>query len=340
MKKVKEIIGKAGPLVAVVIMAVVLAIVSDKFLTIDNFQNLMKQTLINGFLSMGVMAAILTAGIDLSVGYIMTLSAIFMAFWCVKWELNPVLGMILGVVVGILLGTVNGLLLTKAKLPHPFISTLGTQNIYKGVGLVVTGATPIAGLPAVVKWAGSASITSNTGIITDKIPAGFIIMIIVYVLYGIFLTRTTLGRHIYAVGGNLNTAALSGINTDFVRTIVYSISGLFCGLGAIMQVGRTNSAYPLAGNLLENDAIAAVIIGGTSMFGGKGDVLGTFMGVILIALVRNGMNLLSISSDMQTIVLGAIIILAVFVDVVRSGGFARVKKIDKDKKEEKKEAKA
>ena len=164
-------------------------------------------------------------------------------------------------------------------------------------------------------------------------------MIIVYVLYGIFLTRTTLGRHIYAVGGNLNTAALSGINTDFVRTIVYSISGLFCGLGAIMQVGRTNSAYPLAGNLLENDAIAAVIIGGTSMFGGKGDVLGTFMGVILIALVRNGMNLLSISSDMQTIVLGAIIILAVFVDVVRSGGFARVKKIDK-KKDEKKEAKA
>ena len=193
--------------------------------------------------------------------------------------------------------------------------------------------------PAVVKWAGSASLTSNTGIITDKIPAGFIIMIIVYVLYGIFLTRTTLGRHIYAVGGNLNTAALSGINTDFVRTIVYSISGLFCGLGAIMQVGRTNSAYPLAGNLLENDAIAAVIIGGTSMFGGKGDVLGTFMGVILIALVRNGMNLLSISSDMQTIVLGAIIILAVFVDVVRSGGFARVKKIDK-KKDEKKEAKA
>lgn len=333
MKKVKEILGKAGPLVAVIILAVILTIVSDKFLTINNFQNLMKQTLINGFLSMGMMSCILTAGIDLSVGYTMTLSAIFMAFWCVKWEFNPVIGMILGIVVGIALGTFNGLLLTKAKLPHPFISTLGTQNIYKGVGLVVTGATPIAGMPFVLKWAGSASLTSDLGFITDKIPVGFVIMIIAYVIYGIFLNYTTLGRHIYAVGGNLNTAALSGINCDFVRTIVYSISGFFCALGAIVQVGRTNSAYPLAGNLLENDAIAAVIIGGTSMFGGKGDVLGTFFGVVLIALVRNGMNLLSVSSDMQTIVLGAIIILAVFIDVIRSGGFARVKRMDSKKKE-------
>lgn len=329
MKQVKNFMSKAGPLVAVLILAVVMAFASDNFLTVNNFQNLMKQTLINGFLSLGMMACILTAGIDLSVGYMMTLSAIFMAFWCVKWELNPVLGMILGVVVAIGLGTVNGLLLTKCKLPHPFISTLGTQNIFKGAALVITGATPIAGMPLVVKWAGSASITKDTGLLTDKIPVGFIIMIIVYLLFGIFLSRTTLGRHIYAVGGNLNTAALSGINTDFVRTIVYSISGFFAGLAAIMQVGRTDSAYPLAGNLLENDAIAAVIIGGTSFFGGKGNVLGTFFGVILIALVRNGMNLLSVSSDMQTIVLGAIIIGAVFIDVIRSGGFARVKRLKK-----------
>ena len=317
MKKVKEIIGKAGPLVAVVIMAIILAIVSDKFLTIDNFQNLMKQTLINGFLSMGVMAAILTAGIDLSVGYIMTLSAIFMAFWCVKWELNPVLGMILGVVVGILLGTVNGLLLTKAKLPHPFISTLGTQNIYKGVGLVVTGATPIAGLPAVVKWAGSASLTSNTGIITDKIPAGFIIMIIVYVLYGIFLTRTTLGRHIYAVGGNQQSATLMGLDVKKTKMKAYILSSFLTSIGGICYCLNTMAGTTTQATGLEMDAIGGVFVGGVSATGGYGSVIGTFVGIFVIMLLKTGLPYVGLQANWQQIITGLVLIIAVLIDIIK-----------------------
>lgn len=327
-RTISKFINDAGPLAAVIILGILLAFVSPAFLTATNFQNLMKQTMINGFLSLGMMTCILTAGIDLSVGYTMTLSAVFMAFWMVRWEYNAIVGMILGLLLATVLGCINGLLLTKLKLPHPFISTLGTQNIFKGIALVVTQATPIAGFPAIAVILGSSSFTNTGGeMFLDYIPIGFVFMILVYFLYNVFLTRTTLGRHIYAIGGNINTAALSGINTDFVRLMAYTISGFFCGVAAIVQIGRTNSAYPLAGNLLENDAIAAVIIGGTSMYGGKGTVLGTFFGVILIALVRNGMNLLSVSSDMQTVVLGAIIIGAVFVDNIRAGVFAKPKKL-------------
>jgi ribose transport system permease protein len=146
-------------------------------------------------------------------------------------------------------------------------------------------------------------------------------MLVAYFLFSIFLNYSVLGRHIYAVGGNITTAKLSGINDVFVRTMVYTISGFMAACGGIILTGRTNAAYPLSGLLLENDAIAAVVIGGTSFFGGKGNVLGTFSGVLLISILRNGLNLLSINADLQTIVLGAVIVIAVFIDVVRNGGF-------------------
>ncbi len=330
--KAKDLINKAGPLVALVLLCIFLAFKNENFFTSTNLLNVARQAALNGFLSLGMMVCILTAGIDLSVGYTMTLSTIIMAKCAVEKGMNPVLCLIIGILAGALLGLINGILLTKFKLPHPFISTLGTQNIYKGIGLVITGATPIAGMPLAIKWAGSSFLSSNPDSLLGKIPISFVIMLIVYVLFSIFLNYTTLGRHIYAVGGNINTAGLSGINVDFVRTSVYVISGVMAALGGIMLTGRTDSAYPLSGNLLENDAIAAVIIGGTSFFGGKGNVLGTFTGVLLIAVLRNGLNLLNVSSDMQTIFLGGIIIVAVFVDVVRGGGFKRVKRMKKDEK--------
>ena len=262
----------------------------------------------------------------------MTLSTIVMAKCAVELGWNPILCLIVCILSGAVLGLINGLLLTKCKLPHPFISTLGTQNIYKGIGLVITGATPIAGMPLAIKWAGSSFLSSNPESPLGRIPVSFVLMLLVYILFSVFLNYTTLGRHIYAVGGNINTAGLSGINVDFVRTSVYVISGVMAALGGIMLTGRTDSAYPLSGNLLENDAIAAVIIGGTSFFGGKGNVLGTFTGVLLISVLRNGLNLLNVSSDMQTIFLGGIIIVAVFIDVVRGGGFKRVKRMKKEEK--------
>lgn len=332
--KVKDLIGKAGPLVALILLGIFLTMKNENFLTVNNLMNVARQTALNGFLSLGMMVCILTAGIDLSIGYTMTLSTIIMAKCAVEMGMNPILCLLIGILAGAVLGLINGLLLTKCKLPHPFISTLGTQNIYKGIGLVITGATPIAGMPLAIKWAGSSFLSSNPDSPLSRIPVSFILMLIMYVIFSIFLNYTPLGRHIYAVGGNINTAGLSGINVDFVRTSVYVISGIMAAFGGIMLTGRTDSAYPLSGNLLENDAIAAVIIGGTSFFGGKGNVLGTFTGVLLISVLRNGLNLLNVSSDMQTIFLGAIIIVAVFIDVVRGGGFKRVKRMKKDEKAE------
>lgn len=318
----KDLLSKAGPVVALILLSIFLTFQNENFLTLSNLMNVARQTSMNGFLSLGMMVCILTAGIDLSIGYTMTLSTLIMAKCAVQYGLSPFACLLVCVLTGALLGLVNGLLLTKCKLPHPFISTLGTQNIYKGIGLVITGATPIAGMPLAIKWAGSSFV--------GKLPISFLLMLAAYALFSVFLNYTTLGRHIYAVGGNINTAGLSGINVDFVRTSVYVISGVMAALGGIILTGRTDSAYPLSGNLLENDAIAAVIIGGTSFFGGKGNVLGTLSGVLLISVLRNGLNLLSVSSDMQTIFLGGIIIVAVFIDVVRGGGFKRVRRMKKE----------
>ena len=326
----KELLGKAGPIIALILLGIFLTIQNENFLTVGNLMNVARQTAMNGFLALGMMVCILTAGIDLSIGFTMTLSTIIMAKCAVGMGWNPILCLLIGILSGGLLGLVNGLLLTKCKLPHPFISTLGTQNIYKGVALVITGATPIAGMPAAIKWAGASFLSSDPDSFLGKVPVSFLLMLIAYILFSVFLNYSTLGRHIYAVGGNITTAALSGINVDFVRTSVYVISGVMAALGGIILTGRTNSAYPLSGLLLENDAIAAVIIGGTSFFGGKGNVLGTFSGVLLISVLRNGLNLLNVSADMQTIFLGAIIIVAVFIDVIRSGGFARVKRMKKE----------
>jgi ribose transport system permease protein len=326
-KKLKEFISKGGPIVALLLLCVFLSIKSKNFFTVNNFMNVARQTSVNGFLALGMMVTILTAGIDLSVGFTMTLSSVMIAMCTVKFGVNPILSILIGLAIGALLGLINGLLLTKCKLPHPFISTMGTQNIYKGIALVITGATPIAGLPMAIKWAGSSFIGGNPNSLLGKIPVSFVLMLVVYVIFSIFLNYTTLGRHIYAVGGNMATAKLSGVNTDFVRIMVYIISGFTAAIGGIILMGRVDAAYPLSGLLLENDAIAAVIIGGTSFFGGKGNVLGTFSGVLLISVLRNGLNLLNVNADTQTIVLGAVIIVAVFIDVVRNGGFARVKRL-------------
>jgi ribose transport system permease protein len=333
MHNIKEISSKSGPVLALLIIGIFLSFTSNSFLTIGNLLNVSRQVTINGFLSLGMMACILTGGIDLSIGFTMTLSSVIMAFCAVKLGWNPVLSLGIGLISGCLLGLINGLLLTIGRLPHPFISTMGTQNIYKGISLIITGATPIAGMPLAIKWAGSAFIISNPDALLGKIPVCFIIMVLAYFLFSIFLNYTILGRHIYAVGGNMTTARLSGVNIIYVRTMVYVISGFMAALGGIIMVGRTNAAAPLAGLLLENDAIAAVVIGGTSFFGGRGNVLGTFSGVLLISVLRNGLNLLSVNADMQTIILGLVIVVAVFLDVIRNGGFPElIRKMKKIKR--------
>lgn len=316
IQKVKEILSKGGPLVALLIMVIFLSIRTDSFLSLDNFINIIRQTASNSLVAIGMMLCILTGGIDLSVGSTMALSMVLMGR-AIEAGWHPIVCVLVCLVGGLFLGALNGLALTKLKLPHPFISTMGTQNIYRGICLLLTAGTPISGMPQIVKWFGM----SHIGII----PISLIIVLVMFIIYGVFLSKTTLGRWIYAVGGNKETARLAGVNVDFTLCSVYALSGLMCGMAGLILAGRVDAVYPMAGVQWDSDAIAAVIIGGASFFGGRGTIYGTFTGVILIGVLRNGLNLLHITPDMQTVVLGGVIILAVFIDVVRNGGFQKVR---------------
>jgi ribose transport system permease protein len=305
----KNYIGKFGSLLALIMLMVVLTILSDKFLTFNNLMNIARQSTINALLALGMLLPILTAGIDLSVGSILAISIMSMGVVSVSMGVHPLLGILVCLLVGAGFGFLNGVMLTKLRLPHPFISTLGTMNIARGLALIITGAAPIAGFPLIIQYLGSEYV--------GPIPVSLVVVILIYCVFHIFLTRTQTGRYIYAIGGNKEAARLSGINVDRVLIIVYSLSGLMAGLAGLMMVGRVNSAFPLAGSGYELDAIAAVIIGGASFFGGVGTVWGTLVGVFIIAVLRNGLNLLNVSADFQMAVIGVVIIAAVFVDVLR-----------------------
>jgi len=308
----KDIVQRYGALFGLIGLSVVLAILSPSFLKTDNLMNIARQSSINALLSMGMLLPILTAGIDLSVGSILAFSIIMAGVVSVTWGLPPILGLIVLLGIGALAGLLNGLLLTKLRLPHPFISTLGTMNVFRGLALIVTGATPIFGFSYMINFTGQA----NVGFV----PVSFILVVVIGFIFHIFLTRTATGRYIYAIGGNKEAARLSGIPVDKVLVKVYVLSGFMAALGGLVLIGRTNSASPIAGLTYELDAIAAVIIGGASFFGGVGTVFGTLIGAMIIAVLRNGLNLLGTSTDLQTVVIGIVIILAVYIDVLRRRG--------------------
>lgn len=302
-------LSKFGALIGLVLLCVYLSLATDNFLTVDNIMNIARQSSINALLAIGLLLPILTAGIDLSVGSILALSIMMMGIVNINMGLNPFVGIVVCLAVGAGLGWLNGIMLTKLKLPHPFISTLGMMNIARGIALIVTGAAPITGFAPSVRFLGERTVGS--------IPVSFILVIIVYLLFAFFLNKTATGRYIYAIGGNKETARLSGINVSRVLIIVYTLSGLMAGLAGLLIVGRVNSAFPLAGTGYELDAIAAVIIGGASFFGGVGTVWGTLIGVLIIGVLRNGLNLLDVPADFQMTIIGLVIIGAVFIDVVR-----------------------
>jgi len=207
------------------------------------------------------------------------------------------------------LGAINGLLLTRLRLPHPFIPTLGMMNVARGLALVISGGFPISDLPEGFRWLGAGRLA--------YVPAPVVLVLVACFLVHLFLTRTAIGRDIYAIGGNKQAAILSGIPVDSRLTLVYAMSGGLAGLAAIILAGRMNSGYPLAGAGAELDSIAAVIIGGASFFGGVGSVSGTLIGALIIGVLRNGLNLLDVSSYWQTAVIGVVIVAAVWIDVVR-----------------------
>jgi ribose transport system permease protein len=316
-QRLGKILKSTGPFLALILMCIILGILSDDFFTIRNLMNVARQSSINGIVALGAMLAILTAGIDLSVGSIVGFSGAILGLAYVRFGLPAYVSIFLSLFCGVAVGFTNGILLTKLHLPHPFISTLGTMRIFRGLTLIVLSATPITGVPRGIQLLG--------GGFFGVIPISLIFLILCYLLMHFFLTKTTMGRYIYAVGGNKEAAYLSGVKVDKVLIVVYSISGFAAALAALVLAGRVDAVFPLAGDGYEMDAIAAVIIGGTSFFGGVGSVWGTFVGAFLMGVLRNGLNLLNVSSNIQIVAIGVIIILAVYIDVLRQHSLSRVK---------------
>lgn len=317
-RRLSAVVKRLAPLLALLLLCVMMSFLHPGFLTTNNATNILRQTAVNGFISAGMLLTLITAGIDLSVGANAILTASVMGMLMSRMGVhNPAVLLLVAVVTGTVVGMVNGVLLTKLKLPHPFVSTLGMKNMLAGLALWVVATRTISGFPDGVTWLGSADIGKGGGF--SGIPISFIILIVVFALFHVLLTRTPLGREIYCVGGNAEATRLSGINTDRVLIIVYSLSGLMASIAGIIIVGRSGVANPAqAMGPYETDAIAACIIGGASFTGGKGTIWGTLIGALIIAVLRNGLTLMNAASDVQFMVVGAVIILAVFIDVRRN----------------------
>lgn len=303
---------KYGVIIAFIVLIVLFSTASSQFFTTDNMWTILRQASVNGLIAFGMTLVILTAGIDLSVGSTLALSGALFAGMVVNLHVPIPIAIVIALFFGLLLGLVSGFLVGKAKL-QPFIATLVTLTIYRGLTLIYTEGRPISNLTSdeyamsgVLEFIGRGSIFG--------IPVPVIILFIAFVMFYILLNKTVMGRKIYAVGSNEKTARLSGINTVRVKMFVYAVAGVMSALAALILVSRLNSAQPTLGMGYELDAIAAVAIGGTSMQGGRGKITGTLLGVLIIAVLSNGMNILGVSSYFQDVVKGIVILIAVLAD--------------------------
>ncbi len=307
-------IDRYGVLLIVLAMVAVSFVLEPTiFLSWRNISNIFRQIAFNALLALGEFIVIVTAGIDLSVGSTLALAMMTTAVLVKMGYPWPVV-IAAPFVVGLLVGLVNGWGLTKLKLPHPFIMTLGMLNIARGLTNLISGGVPISGLPDPVRWMGAGDINVFEGF---AIPVSLPVILITYLLAYLFLQYTRTGRHIYAIGGNPQAARVSGINVDRTLVLVYGLCGLLAGFSGLMLAGRTNSGFPNAGLGQELDAISAVIIGGASFFGGRGSVLGVFAGALVIGLMRNILNLRSVPVFWQQVLIGVVIITVVYLDVLR-----------------------
>lgn len=297
-----------GILIALVALCIVLTFASDSFLTASNLLNVSQQISTNFLIAIGMTFIILLGGIDLSVGSIIAVTGLMMGLMMKNWNMPVILSLLLGVAFASAVGLVTGLLITGFELP-PFIATLGMMSIARGAAYTITEGQPIYTFPK-----GFLAITGRYG----GIPVfTILIMVVMFAVAAYVLKYTKYGRYIYAIGGNENCAKLSGINVKKIKCIAYVISGFCCGVAAIVLTSRLDSAVPTNADGAELDAIAAVVIGGTSMTGGEGTLVGTIIGTMIIGVVANGLNLLNVPQGAQRMVKGGIIVLAVIVDVIR-----------------------
>ena len=303
-----------GPWIALFLACSFFAFQSDRFLTGENLSLVLQQVMVVGVLAIGQTLIILTAGIDLSCGMVMALGGIVMTKFTTELGLPPVLAMLCGIGVTCLFGLINGVLVTKIKLPS-FIVTLGTMNIAFAVTQIYSEAQTVNDLPPMLTALGQTFSIGST-----EVAWGTCLMIVLYALVWRALADTAPGRHVYAVGNNAEAARLTGISVDKVLIGVYVLAGFFYGLAAVLSVARTGVGDPQAGQTENLDAITAVVLGGTSLFGGRGILLGTLVGAIIVGVFRNGLTLMGVPSVYQTLITGILVILAVAADQMSRKG--------------------
>lgn len=294
-----------GTLAGLLVLCVALWIATPHFLTTANLLNVVEQSTLIGIIAVGMTFVILTAGIDLSVGSIVALSGVAMGT-AFRAGLPVFAAALTGLAVGLACGLANGALITLGRLP-PFIATLGMMSIARGGALMLSDGRPISGYPASFREVATGDVMG--------VPVPVLLMLAIYGIAHFVLTRTTLGRYTYAIGGNEEAAELSGISVRAYKSAVYGIAGLLSAVTALLLVARLDSAQPIAGIMYELDAIAAVVIGGTSLLGGSGSVIGTLIGALIMGVLRNGLNLLGVSSYLQQVAIGGVIIVAVLMDM-------------------------
>ncbi|WP_455538758.1 ribose ABC transporter permease [Terrisporobacter sp.] len=305
---IKEILVEYKSLIGLLALIIVVSILSPSFLSTKNIFNILRQTSVNGVIAAGMTFVILTGGIDLSVGSILAISGAVCASLLTSGQ-NIFVAVIAALIVGTVVGFINGFIITKGKL-QPFIATLATMTVLRGLTLVFTDGKPIT--------LGSGDLALNFGKIGGgkifNIPTPALIMIITFIICAYILRCTQMGRYTYALGSNEEATKLSGINTDKIKIAVYTISGILAAVAGIIITSRLYSAQPTAGDGYELDAIAAVVLGGTSLTGGKGKITGTIIGALIIGILSNALNILDVSSYYQMMVKGAVILVAVLLD--------------------------
>lgn len=315
MQHWKQHIAQLGPFIALVIACAIFGATAPQFFSGENFSLILQQVMVVGVIAIGQTLIILTAGIDLSCGMVMALGNIVMTKFAVDLGLPVPLAILCGLLVTAAFGLLNGLLVTRIKLP-PFIVTLGTTNIAFAITQLYSKAQTVTDVPASMTWLGGTFQLGGT-----NIAYGTVLMLLLYLGIWWWLRDTGAGRHVYAVGNNPEATRLVGIPTDRVLLGVYVMAGVFYGIASLLSVARTGVGDPNAGQTENLDAITAVVLGGTSLFGGRGVILGTLVGAVVVGVLRNGLTLMGVSSVYQVLVTGILVILAVTVDQLsRKGG--------------------
>lgn len=293
-----------GTFAVFVVLCAVISVLTPHFFTVTNLLNVAQQTVINALIAVGLTYVIISGGIDLSVGSILAFAGVVMAHTLrLGWPLP--LAILAGVGVGAGCGLVNGLLISYGRLP-PFIATLGMMSVARGGALLATDGRPVSGFDESFRWLATGEIAG--------VPVPVIIMVLVYAAAHLVLQRTKFGRYTYAIGGNEEASLLSGVPVRLYKIGIYAVCGGLAALSSVLLTARLNSAQPIAGLSYELDAIAATVIGGTSLMGGQGSVIGTLIGALIMGVLRNGLNLLGVSSFIQQVVIGIVIIAAVLLD--------------------------